>query len=260
MLLRIGVDDCRAVLPGKRHEARVSKALVPHFDRMLERHAANRQRQEAKKGADILRVESLGRRQLPEDRPELVAQFGDPAFQKPVDALAGFGELPAGITMSINASPDTIASGRLWGALDRANLHRTIVEVTEHAHVADHAPLDRRLAELRRVGVRIAIDDAGAGYSGLQQIVQVAPDLIKMDMSLTRGIDGDGARRALASAMVYYARETGATIVAEGIETQEELATLRTLGAARGQGYLLGRPMRLEAIDFGMGGERKGAA
>lgn len=175
-------------------------------------------------------------------------------------ALAGFDELPAGVTMSVNASPDTIASGRLWGALDRANLHRTIVEVTEHAHVADYTELNRRLTELRRLGVGIAIDDAGAGYAGLQQIVQLAPDLIKMDMSLTRGIDVDGARRALASAMIYYARETGATIVAEGIETREELLTLKTLGAARGQGYHLGRPGRLEAIDFGPREERRGAA
>jgi EAL domain-containing protein (putative c-di-GMP-specific phosphodiesterase class I) len=76
-------------------------------------------------------------------------------------------------------------------------------------------------------------------------MVQLMPDIIKMDMSLTRGLDTDAARRALACAMTYYASDTGAVLVAEGIETQAELQTLRTLGVDRGQGYLLGRPVDL---------------
>jgi EAL domain-containing protein (putative c-di-GMP-specific phosphodiesterase class I) len=96
--------------------------------------------------------------------------------------------------------------------------------------------------------VKVAVDDAGAGYSGLQHLVQMEPDIIKMDMSLTRGIHENAARRALASAMVHYCRETGSQMVAEGIETQQELLTLQALGIGRGQGYLLGRPGPLPAV------------
>ena len=160
-------------------------------------------------------------------------------------ALAAFPILPAEVALSVNVSPETAVSDRLAAALDAGNLHRTILELTEHGRVDDYARLQGCLDPLRRRGLKVAIDDAGAGYSGLQHIVRIAPDVIKMDMSLTRGLDGDPARRALASAMIFYARETGATLVAEGIETEGELATLRALGFTRGQGYLLGRPARL---------------
>ncbi len=153
--------------------------------------------------------------------------------------------LPDDVSLSLNASPEAILGGALHDVLDSRHLQRLVLEVTEHAQVADYDALHRALEPLRRSGLRIAVDDAGAGYSGLQHIVQIRPDIIKMDMSLTRGIDGDAARRALASAMIFYARETGALIVAEGIETESELRTLRLLGVARGQGYLLGRPAPL---------------
>lgn len=168
-------------------------------------------------------------------------------------AVGHFGALPSQMGMSLNASPALIGSGLLLEVLDRRYLDRTTIEVTEHARVGDHAALQRALAPLRERGVQIAIDDAGAGYSGLQQIVQLGADVIKMDMSLTRGIDSDGARRALASAMIFYARETGCSIVAEGIETPAELQTLQVLGVGKGQGYLLGRPARLTDASLGRG-------
>jgi len=116
------------------------------------------------------------------------------------------------------------------------------LEVTEHAPVEDYAVLRDALAPLRKSGIRLAIDDAGAGYSSLQHIIQLRPDIIKLDMSLTKSIDSDQARRALASALTFFAREVGSVIVAEGIETEAELATLQRLDVSRGQGYLLGRP------------------
>jgi EAL domain-containing protein (putative c-di-GMP-specific phosphodiesterase class I) len=163
-------------------------------------------------------------------------------------AVAALDSLPACVSLSLNASPETIASGRLTEALDPRYLHRTVLELTEHAQVADYALLARALASLKQRGMKVAADDAGAGYSGLQHMVQLAPDIIKMDMSLTRSLDADPARRALASAMTYYARETGAILVAEGIETEAELRTLQALGIARGQGYLLGQPVPLDAL------------
>jgi len=157
-------------------------------------------------------------------------------------ALDAFDTLPDGVSLSINASPEAIVSGELATRIDPRFVHRTIVEVTEHAKVADYDALHNALAPLKAAGLRVAIDDAGAGYSGLQHIIQLAPDIIKLDMSLTRGIDRDPALRALVTAMMYYARETGAIVVAEGIEMASEMQALRRLGVHRGQGYLLGKP------------------
>lgn len=162
--------------------------------------------------------------------------------------MTAFQRLPEPISLSVNASPNAVLTGRLAELIPPAFANRTIVEITEHAAVPSYADLHARLAPLKAAGVRIAVDDAGAGYSGLQHIVQLAPDIIKMDMSLTRAIDSDPARRALASAMVFYARETGARVTAEGIETNAELNTLRMLGANTGQGYLLGRPGPISAM------------
>lgn len=166
-------------------------------------------------------------------------------------AIECFPDLPDGITLSVNVSPHTLADPRLGDVLDPRYADRTIVEVTEHAKVADYAELLLSLAALKRRGVALAIDDAGAGYSGLQHILQLAPDYIKMDMSLTRSLDADPARRALASALVFYAGETGSCVVAEGIETPSELATLKRLGVHRGQGYLLGKPGPIAALGPG---------
>lgn len=174
--------------------------------------------------------------------------------------LAAFPLLPKSISLSINASPATVISGRLAGLIPGAYADRTIVEITEHAQVPSYEDLHACLAPLKAIGVRIAVDDAGAGYSGLQHIVQLGPDIIKMDMSLTRAVDTDPARRALASAMVFYAREMGARVVAEGVETASELDTLKLLGADRGQGYLLGKPGSIAALESAHAQSLKAAA
>jgi len=156
--------------------------------------------------------------------------------------------LPEAAYVSFNASPETVTSGRLSPLFERVPSGRIVLEVTEHAPVADYDQLMASLSELRARGVRLAVDDAGAGFASLQHIVQLAPDFIKLDMSLTRDIDTDAARRALASALIFFARETGASIIAEGIETEDELAILKSLGVSNGQGYLLGRPMPLADV------------
>jgi EAL domain-containing protein (putative c-di-GMP-specific phosphodiesterase class I) len=98
------------------------------------------------------------------------------------------------------------------------------------------------LAPLRARGTRIAIDDAGAGFASLRHTLHIAPDIVKLDMSLTRGIDADRTKRALAAAMVSFAEEVGFALVAEGIETREELEALRELGVAFGQGFFMAEP------------------
>jgi EAL domain-containing protein (putative c-di-GMP-specific phosphodiesterase class I) len=123
---------------------------------------------------------------------------------------------------------------------------RIVVEITEHERVEDYALLGSALDHLRMLGARIAIDDAGAGFASLRHTLQLSPDIIKVDISLTRDIDKDRAKRALASALISFADEMGMSIVAEGIETKTELATLLELGVPFGQGFYLAKPAPLD--------------
>jgi EAL domain-containing protein (putative c-di-GMP-specific phosphodiesterase class I) len=161
-------------------------------------------------------------------------------------ALAGARQLPASHYVSINASPETLLSGRLGELLAGAGRGNLVVEVTEHARVASYEALSEQLAALRPYA-RIAVDDVGAGYSGLRHILALEPDILKLDMSLTRDIDRDPARRALVLAMVSFAGRIGATLVAEGVESEDEQAALRDLGVEYGQGFRFSRPMPLVA-------------
>lgn len=160
-------------------------------------------------------------------------------------ALLGLSRLPEDIYISVNCSPQLIYSGRLAPLLHGYSARRIVLEITEHAVVGDYERLQSALVNLRRAGVRVAIDDAGAGFASMRHIVKLAPDMIKLDMSLTRGIDQDPALRGMASALIAFARETDSTVIAEGVETTGELDALRALGVHRIQGYLLGMPMPL---------------
>lgn len=158
------------------------------------------------------------------------------------EALKGLEALPAETYLSINVSPQTLLSQAFLSILRQHDFSRIVLEITEHDMIDDYDLVIDALAELRRDGLRLAVDDAGAGHSSLRHIVQLDPDFVKLDMSLTRDVDSDLARRALVSALVFYTRETNAQIIAEGIETEAELDTLKLLGVGRGQGYYLGRP------------------
>ena len=162
-------------------------------------------------------------------------------------AIEALDTVPDDQFVSINASPDTIMGGSLIERLAGWPLGRIVIEVTEHAAVEDYQALRAALDPLRRAGARLAIDDAGAGFASLQHIVHLAPDFIKLDKTLTKGIDADAVRRALAAALAHFANETNSRIIAEGIETDAEYATLRSLGIVAGQGYLFGRPSPLPA-------------
>lgn len=161
-------------------------------------------------------------------------------------ALPALLQLEPEVYLSVNASPATLVSGRLAELLQDWPLQRVIVEVTEHEAVEQYDELLAAIRPLQEQGLRIAIDDAGAGYASFRHILYLAPHLIKLDVSITRGIDADPARRALAAAICGFAAETGCKIVAEGVETMAELAVLRKLGFNNVQGYLIGRPMPLD--------------
>ncbi|MDB4213673.1 EAL domain-containing protein [Octadecabacter sp.] len=157
-------------------------------------------------------------------------------------ALSYLKDLPPECYLAVNTSPDTLTTGRISPLIAAVGSDRVVVEITEHAAIEDIDALLMEIDRLRDLGARIAVDDAGAGYSGLQQIIRLRPDVIKLDMSLTKDVDKDLARRSLASAMVQFAHDTKARVVAEGIETEAEMRTLRSLGVEWGQGYHLARP------------------
>ncbi len=159
-------------------------------------------------------------------------------------ALALAARLPATTFLAINLSPNALPMCASLLAHAAAS-HRIVVEITEHAAVDDYAALGVTLDTLRLCGVGLAVDDAGAGFASLRHTLQLAPNFIKLDVSLTRSIDIDPRRQALARGMVTFADESQAEIIAEGIETPAQLDALRTLGVRFGQGYLLGAPRRL---------------
>ena len=163
-----------------------------------------------------------------------------------MQALQALNDIPEHVYLSVNASPATVQSGRLREAFLGWPCERLVLELTEHEVVSNYDALMHEIDLLRFSGMRIAIDDAGAGYSGLQQIVKLRPDIIKLDMSLTSNIDTDVVRKSLAAALLQFAKDTKALIVAEGVETEGELATLKMMDVDMVQGYLLGRPASLE--------------
>lgn len=165
-------------------------------------------------------------------------------------ALQASRALPEALYISVNASPAAILSAGFVEAFSEYRRERIILEITEHAPVDDYPQLIEVLGELRRDGMLLAVDDAGAGYSSFQHIIKLQPDIIKLDMEITRNVDTDHGRRALASALIFFAQETGSQILAEGIETTAEMQTLKSLGVTHGQGYLLGRPADLQTTRF----------
>jgi EAL domain-containing protein (putative c-di-GMP-specific phosphodiesterase class I) len=158
-------------------------------------------------------------------------------------AMTSLAELPPSVYVTVNASPETIVRGALAAALRGYPLERIVVEVTEHQAIERYEDIAEAIAPLQREGLRIAIDDAGAGYASFRHVLNLHPHIVKLDNSITRCIDVDRSRRALAAALCGFAAETGCGIVAEGVETAAELEAVRALGIAKAQGYHLGRPM-----------------
>jgi EAL domain-containing protein (putative c-di-GMP-specific phosphodiesterase class I) len=158
--------------------------------------------------------------------------------------------LPGNSYLAVNVSPETAASPEILRLCTRHAADRIVLEITEHSCVDDYLVLSERARVLRKLGVHLAIDDAGAGFASLRHVLKLEPDLIKLDRSITHEIDTRVRHQSLAAALLTFARCTSASIVAEGIETAEELAMLKQLGVPYGQGYFLGRPGRLPEDSF----------
>lgn len=143
--------------------------------------------------------------------------------------------------LAVNLSPASVLRLPEHPLAGADELPRLVVELTEHVPVQDYGAVQRAMSEMRSAGVRLAADDLGSGYAGFRHLVALEPDIIKLHASLVRAIDSSRGQRALAAALQAFATDMGATVIAEGIETPEEMRVLADIGVRWGQGDFLGR-------------------
>jgi EAL domain-containing protein (putative c-di-GMP-specific phosphodiesterase class I) len=144
--------------------------------------------------------------------------------------------------VAMNVSPATLLTPQCSQLLGHLPLHRVLLELSEHDRVDDYAALTAVLAPLRGAGMRLAIDDVGAGFSSLRHIVLTAPDVIKLDRSIIAGVSGDPVLTTLVHSLVDFGHGCDAAVVAEGVETAADAAALLSLEVDFGQGWHFGRP------------------
>ncbi|MDQ1725416.1 MAG: hypothetical protein QOG52_2444 [Frankiaceae bacterium] len=159
-------------------------------------------------------------------------------------ALLGAAEQLAEVTgyVAMNVSPATLLTAECTRLLAAMPLDRVLLELSEHDQVADYAALAAVLEPLRAAGMRLAIDDVGAGFSSLRHIVVTSPDVIKIDRTIVDGVSHDSVLETLVSSLVFFGHGCKATVVAEGVETAADAAKLLELGVDYGQGWYFGRP------------------
>lgn len=151
-------------------------------------------------------------------------------------------QIPSDQYLSVNITPDFLASEMFLHTLERIDLTRLVFEITEHAFIAEYEDILENLRTVRKLGARIAVDDVGAGHSSLRHILKIHPDIIKLDRSLIENIDRDEEKQNLLEALLTFANCLKYNVVAEGVETTAELATLESHGVKLIQGYLFAKP------------------
>jgi EAL domain-containing protein (putative c-di-GMP-specific phosphodiesterase class I) len=161
--------------------------------------------------------------------------------------LAASAPLPADCFLDVNVSPDLVMAGEPLRTMLRGAAGGVILEITEHVGVEDYVALRDAIAALGD-DILFAVDDAGAGFASFRHILELAPSHVKLDRALIMGIDTDPARQALVAGLVHFADKVGVMLVAEGVETTEEQASLLGLGVRAGQGFLFGRPLPPEDV------------
>ena len=163
-------------------------------------------------------------------------------------AFAALPAIPQAVRLAVNASPDTIMSARFRDSIPREEAHRITLELTEHVLLEDDGDLRPGLDLVRATGVALAIDDLGTGSSNLQRVIELAPEVIKIDLSITDGVEHDPLRRALVSALVTFARDVGIRLVTEGVERAATASELDRLGVGLGQGWWLSRAIGFDQL------------
>ncbi|HEY0149824.1 MAG TPA: EAL domain-containing protein [Allosphingosinicella sp.] len=169
---------------------------------------------------------------------------------KAIETAARVGLLDTGARLSINFLPNAVYSPKACiqltvrtAAATGFPIDRLIFEFTENEQMAEPEHVANIVNTYQAMGFGTALDDFGAGHAGLSLLARFQPDIIKLDMELVRGIETSMPRRAIVGAVVRMCRELGITLIAEGIETHEELGALRGLGIRFVQGYLIARPL-----------------
>ncbi|WP_129337598.1 EAL domain-containing protein [Cellulomonas endophytica] len=158
-------------------------------------------------------------------------------------ALDARADLPPDTFLTVNLDPHLLGEGPVREVLEgTGDLARTVLELTEHSQMVDPVVADRVLEHVRGAGGLLAIDDVGTGYAGLEQMLRLRPDILKLDRVLITGVDADPVKRSLVELLGDLAGRMDAWILGEGIETREELETLIGLGVPLGQGWVLARP------------------
>lgn len=213
--------------------------LQPHFQPIVDLARAS-----------VAGYESLARFEPPSISPlpwwDLARREGCVAELEAValrSSLRARATLPVNTFLTVNLSPTLIDAApvrEVWQ--DFPSLGGVVIELTEHERVDSYLALEPALDKLRAAGAMLAIDDAGAGYAGLQHVLALRPDVIKLDRALVAGLDRDEAKRALVEMIGTFASRLDAWLLAEGIETAEELDVVVGLGVPLAQGYFLGRP------------------
>jgi diguanylate cyclase (GGDEF)-like protein/PAS domain S-box-containing protein len=150
--------------------------------------------------------------------------------------------LPGDVFVSVNLSPAAALVAPWTRLLADVDPSRIVLELTEHDAVSDYGALDSALERCRDRGVRLAVDDVGAGFSSFSHVLELTPEFVKIDQSITRHVDVDDARRRLAAAIAELAVQMGATVIAEGVESQGELDAVGAVGISAVQGFYLSRP------------------
>jgi PAS domain S-box-containing protein len=162
-------------------------------------------------------------------------------------ALDAGARLPAGCWLNLNVGPVTVMGGPQLRRLLAAAQRDIVLEITEHSQITDY-PAFRRAFDRLGERVKLAVDDAGAGYASLHHILELHPAIVKLDRNLVHGVDADEARRALIAGIHHFTELAGCDLIAEGVETEAELGALREIGITLAQGYLLGRPAELDQV------------
>ena len=157
-------------------------------------------------------------------------------------ALPALDVLATDQLLSVNVSPALILGGIPQDLLTSVPWNRVVLELTEHTPVSDYTEVGSALSELRDRGARVAVDDTGSGFASLRHILNLSPEIVKLDIEMIHGVDEDMRRSSVAEMILRFAQRVGAVVVTEGVETPGERDALLALGADLGQGYLFGRP------------------
>jgi EAL domain-containing protein (putative c-di-GMP-specific phosphodiesterase class I) len=189
---------------------------------------------------------ALGNPQLLLDAAQKLGRLNDLGRTVRTRCAIAAKESPDGVPLLVNLHPLDLADPEMYSTTSPLAqvASRVVLEITERAQLETVPDVEKRIATLRTMGFRVAIDDIGAGYSGLNSFALLRPDFVKIDMALVRGIDADPVKRRLTTLLVQLCADLSIGVIAEGVETKAERDTLSEIGCDLLQGYLFAKPSK----------------